>query len=512
MPAKKKSCFQITSVTQAQVAASSITDDTESLDDPDESRTEDVSSEIFDVSRADLGVCERSSSEETLNNVGEAQESQPPATGQPVNGGLSYKSIGTSRVVTPQNVGGNVPVPAPAQPFVSAPVTNSVPAATASANVAPTAPVSTSCSSRFRVIKLDHGIGEPFRRGRWTCTEFYERDSDSNRTVDSIKPTVPSDASVDRDSGLGTTVNSVVTSSAQAPDNTMDSGYSIMHPHPSELLEQGYSLTPQIGSGASAFQPTGHTSTASPQVQQAQVQPVAPQTFLSNSLNGVQHGAMQQKSPNMPPATQAQQFAYSSHPTGLSSGQPDYRQQHFGSSPQNLPMSSLPVGPPNSQVPSPLITSAGPGGQGLGGEAGSAPGLLLQGNASVAASILPGSSQQQPSGGMGLPLASSVTTTTTTPSHNAHATVPSSTNTPPGGGLAQPQGAHGGATTGLPSSFSNQAEDNRQKTDALPQPSAVVMPGKDVVKPFISEGLNLPTPAVNSLFGIRITMNVDEDR
>lgn len=76
MPAKKKSCFQITSVTTAQVA-SSITEDTESLDDPDESRTEDVSSEIFDVSRAtDYGpedVCERSSSEETLNNVGEAE-------------------------------------------------------------------------------------------------------------------------------------------------------------------------------------------------------------------------------------------------------------------------------------------------------------------------------------------------------------------------------------------------------------------------------------------------------
>ncbi|KAB1283137.1 TSC22 domain family protein 2 [Camelus dromedarius] len=76
MPAKKKSCFQITSVTTAQVATS-ITEDTESLDDPDESRTEDVSSEIFDVSRAtDYGpeeVCERSSSEETLNNVGDAE-------------------------------------------------------------------------------------------------------------------------------------------------------------------------------------------------------------------------------------------------------------------------------------------------------------------------------------------------------------------------------------------------------------------------------------------------------
>ncbi|XP_039984618.1 TSC22 domain family protein 2 isoform X2 [Xiphias gladius] len=541
MPAKKKSCFQITSVTQAQVAASSITDDTESLDDPDESRTEDVSSEIFDVSRADLGVCDRSSSEETLNNVGEPQEGLPPTTG-PVNGGLAYKSLGTGRV-TPHNLGGSVPVPATAQPFVSSSAThpltviNTVPAATVSTSVAHTAPVSASCSSRFRVIKLDHGTGEPFRRGRWTCTEFYERDSDSNvnRTVDSIKPTVTLDHSIDRDSGLGATGNSVVTSSAfsaQASENTADSGYSVghpAHPHPSELQQQGYSLAPQVGSGASAFQPTGYTTTASQQPQQAQVnmQPVAPQTFLSNSLNGVHQGAMQQKSPIMPPATQTQQFAYSTHPTGLSAGHPDYRQQHFGSSTQNLPMTTLPVVPPTNQVPSPLINPAGPGVQGPGGEAASAQGLLLHvSNAPAMAPIHPGSGQQQPvsqtqpSGGMGIAPAPSVTTTI---SHsgvqNVPATVPSTTNTPPGvpsqvpgtGVLVQPQGAHGGATIGLPSSFSNQAEDSRQKSDALPQPSAGVVPGKDGVKPFIGEGLNLPTPAVNSLFGIHIAMDVDED-
>ncbi|KAB0396602.1 hypothetical protein E2I00_012749 [Balaenoptera physalus] len=72
----------ITSVTTAQVATS-ITEDTESLDDPDESRTEDVSSEIFDVSRAtDYGpeeVCERSSSEETLNNA-QQLSSHPPVS------------------------------------------------------------------------------------------------------------------------------------------------------------------------------------------------------------------------------------------------------------------------------------------------------------------------------------------------------------------------------------------------------------------------------------------------
>lgn len=534
MPAKKKSCFQITSVTQAQVAAGSITDDTESLDDPDESRTEDVSSEIFDVSRADQGVCEKSSSEETLNNVAEPQEGQ-----QPVNGGLSYKSIGTDRV-TPHNLVGSVPVQATAQPFVPSSAThpltviNAAPATTVSTSVAHTAPVSTSCSSRFRVIKLDHGTGEPFRRGRWTCTEFYERDSDSNvnRTVDSIKPSLTLDHSIDRDSGLGATNNSVVTSSAlsaQASENTADSGYAVghpTHPHASEPTQQGYSLAPQIGSGASAFQPTGYTTTASQQPQQAQVnmQPVAPQTFLSNSLNGVHQGAMQQQSIIMPPATQAQQFTYS---TGLPPGQPDYRQQHFGSSPQNLPMTTLSVGPPTSQMPSPLITLAGPGAQGLGGEATSAHGLLLQvGSAPTMAPILPGSGQQQhinqtqPLGGLGITPAPSVTTAT---SHsgvqNTPAAVPTINNTPPGvpsqapgtGGFVQPQATHGGAPTGLPSGFSNHAEDSRQNTDALPQSSAVVVPGKDGIKPFIGGGLNLPTPTVNSLFDIHITMNVDED-
>nr|XP_043899916.1 TSC22 domain family protein 2 isoform X3 [Solea senegalensis] len=506
MPAKKKSCFQITSVTQAQVAASSITDDTESLDDPDESRTEDVSSEIFDVSRTDLGVCDMSSSEETLNNVAETQEGQPPTTG-PVNGAPSHKSSATGRV-TPQNVGGSVPTSA------THPLThiNTVPAV--STSVAPAAPVSASCSSRFRVIKLDHGSGEPFRRGRWTCTEFYERDSDSNvnRTVDSIRPTLTLDHSIDRDSGHGTTNNSVVTSSSftvQPLENNVDSSSSLgqpahlTHHHPSDLQQHGYSSAPPIGNGASAFQPTGYTSAASPQSQQAQVnmQPVAHQNVPSNGHNGVHQGAMQQKSPILSTAMQPQQFAFSTHPTGLAVGQLDYRQQHFGSSTQNLPITNLPLVPLTSQIASSLSNTA------------------------AMASIYLGSGlpvgQTQPSGGIGNAPAPSITTPTTSHngSKNVPSTVPSTTNIPqsvpsqaPGmGGLAQPLG---GATTGLPSSFINQAEDSRQKSEAPPQPFAVVMPGKDGVKPFISEALNLPTPAVNSLFGIHITMdgNVDEDR
>ncbi|XP_056133651.1 TSC22 domain family protein 2-like [Lampris incognitus] len=542
MPAKKKSCFQITSVTQAQVAASSVTDDTESLDDPDESRTEDVSSEIFDVSRADLGVCERSSSEETLNNVGESQEGQPLATG-PVNGGFSSKSIGPAHIGlghVPQHVsGGFGPGSAVSQPTVTGSATQPPVPVTVATSGAP-APVgtpsasTTSCSSRFRVIKLDHGTGEPFRRGRWTCTEFYERDSEGSsvgRTVDSIKPAVTLDQSTDRDSGLGTTGGSVVvpsTVSAQGQESTGDSGYSAAHhPRPQEPLQHGYGLAPQIGSGASAFQPTRFSTTTSQQPQQAQVnlQPAATQTPLPSGPNGVSQGAALQKSPIMPPATQAQQFAYSPHPPGLSSSQSDFRQQHFvplqpqGSGTQSLPMASLSTGPAVNQGSPPVITPAGHGAQGLGmvtqgGEVPSARGLLLQvGSGSAGVPLLPGSGLQQPvslpqpSGGVGIATAPSIPAATThSGAQNVPATVPSA-NTPPGmpsqatgaGGYAQAPGASGGA------------EDSRQKSDALPQPGTGSLPGKDGVKPFIPESLGLPTPTVNSLFGIPIPIDGDED-
>ncbi|XP_076841484.1 TSC22 domain family protein 1 isoform X2 [Brachyhypopomus gauderio] len=105
---KKKSGFQITSVTPAQISVStnnSITEDTESCDDLDESHTEDLSSsEILDVSLSranDTGVAERSSSEETLNNFHEAETpgavspNQPPVLPQPhgtmVNGAVHHQ-------------------------------------------------------------------------------------------------------------------------------------------------------------------------------------------------------------------------------------------------------------------------------------------------------------------------------------------------------------------------------------------------------------------------------------
>ncbi|ELR58263.1 TSC22 domain family protein 4, partial [Bos mutus] len=37
-------------------------------------------------------------------------------------------------------------------------------------------PCSRAPASRFRVVKLPQGLGEPYRRGRWTCVDVYERD------------------------------------------------------------------------------------------------------------------------------------------------------------------------------------------------------------------------------------------------------------------------------------------------------------------------------------------------
>ncbi|NXT69389.1 T22D2 protein, partial [Chaetops frenatus] len=424
MPAKKKSCFQITSVTTAQVA-SSITEDTESLDDPDESRTEDVSSEIFDVSRAtDYGpedVCERSSSEETLNNVGEAETPSSVSPNLLLDGQLAVAAAG---VAAGPN-GGAVPrssaVPLPA----AAPGTAVGGGSSAQAAVPSTGPsastasgamsqtVAAACSSRFRVIKLDHGTGEPYRRGRWTCMEYYDRDSDGGgvlgRAGDCIRHSSTFEqAAQERDSGLGATGGSVVISavpaSAHGPDSVADSSLAAV----SQLLQTekmnqsslqqpnfviGQQQQPQQPIGGAVPQSTAQpvfsgTSGASQQMivpQQPQPQ-VNPQGISQAGPNGkgmappnVTVGqssipvAQQQVQQANVPVTQPQQFAYSQSqipPVHLlptqPPGQAEYMQhvtimqsqgaiqQATTSSAPSAVASSLPVGQVTGQNPSPV--------------------------------------------------------------------------------------------------------------------------------------------------------------
>ncbi|NWX09769.1 T22D2 protein, partial [Caloenas nicobarica] len=427
MPAKKKSCFQITSVTTAQVA-SSITEDTESLDDPDESRTEDVSSEIFDVSRAtDYGpedVCERSSSEETLNNVGEAETPGNVSPNTLLDGQLAVAAGGVAAAlpaVAPN--GGAVPkssaVPLPAAGAAGAGGSS---AQTALPSMGPTASaaagtmsqtVAAACSSRFRVIKLDHGTGEPYRRGRWTCMEYYDRDSDGGgvmgRTGDCIRHSSTFEqAAQERDSGLGATGGSIVVSavpaSAHGPDSIADSSLTaVSQLLQTEKMNQSALQQPNfvIGQQQQPQQPIGGAmpqSTAQPMFSGASVanqQMMVPQQSQPQvNAQGVAQAGPNGKGmapptatvgqPSIPvaqqqvqqaniPVTQPQQFAYSQSqipPVHLlpaqPSGQAEYmqhmtmmpsqgaiQQATAGSAPSTV-ASSLPVGQVTGQNPSPV--------------------------------------------------------------------------------------------------------------------------------------------------------------
>ncbi|XP_066889689.1 TSC22 domain family protein 2 isoform X3 [Kogia breviceps] len=339
MPAKKKSCFQITSVTTAQVATS-ITEDTESLDDPDESRTEDVSSEIFDVSRAtDYGpeeVCERSSSEETLNNVGDAETpgtvspnlvldgQLAAAAATPANGGGAASARSVAGALASTLAAAATPAPssgAPGAPPVAGP-------SAGPGTAAPSQPPTT-CSSRFRVIKLDHGSGEPYRRGRWTCMEYYERDSDSSvltRSGDCIRHSSTFDQTADRDSGLGATGGSVVVvvasmPGAHGPDSGTDSSLTAV----SQLL---------------------------PSEKMSQPAPAPPQSF-----------GVGQPQPQLPPVGGA--VAPSSAPLppfpGAAAGPPQMMAAPPPSQPQGAAPGSVPPGPNGQGLPLTNVSLAQPG-------------------------------------------------------------------------------------------------------------------------------------------------------
>ncbi|KAL1021701.1 hypothetical protein UPYG_G00016800 [Umbra pygmaea] len=351
---KKKSGFQITSVTPAQISAStnnSIADDTESYDDMDESHTEDLS-EMLDasVSRAtDNGVPERSSSDETLNSLhgvetpgvaspneplppqslpqvtlGEALQPQVPlAPGNMMNGtvhtlqekvgpasgaGMFSGVSGTNITKMAQGKLESIPDQSSATVIVgrdmdvssvcggsgfppsvgtksidssgcqqrTSSLAGSFPGGTGTPNntqvgvaVAVTLPTTPSTQtqhaqaapgSRFRVVKLDSN-SEPFRKGRWTCTEYYEKEVPAAAPTSDPAP-VPSAACPEGEAGSavpsvvqygGTEVEAVTAQSLQPyqPPQQQDytSSQAAQNPLHSNLAPQDpnpMSMTPPV--------------------------------------------------------------------------------------------------------------------------------------------------------------------------------------------------------------------------------------------------------------------------
>ncbi|KAF6720250.1 TSC22 domain family protein 2 [Oryzias melastigma] len=508
MPAKKKSCFQITSVTQAQVAAVGAADDTESLDDPDETRNEDVSAEMYEPLRVEA-ACDRGSPEDGVNNVGEADAVASPG-GEPRKGGVSGSSQGVQQ---------QQQQPPPPTPGVS--VTTSQPAAVTGA--APPSSTSTvSCSSRFRVIKLDHGTGEPFRRGRWTCTEFYEKDSEAShagRTVDSIRHgSITLDPAADRDSGLGLTVGSVVspaTHSSLSLGSMAEASHSSTRMHPVETLPQqivhpNYSLKP--------------AATPVPSVE----------GVLQNMLPVGQNGLPQpvlpiQKSPIVTPSAQPLVYPPQQQPllpqlpvghhqsSGHVQNQTEYYQPLGPATGQTLPVSrlsigqgSIPVsGAVSGQVENAVVAGAGPVSAGQTALLGGAGGPIHVGGSIVPPSHPMSSvvqnvpvvavSSSVPSTGPAAVLSASsaampnVTTSSLPPAQRTVSKVP-------------------GVQASLAAGFGLMEGSAGRKSEGIIYAPSLVVSGREQVKSLMPESLQLATPTVNSLFGITIPVDGEEDR
>lgn len=604
MPAKKKSCFQITSVTQAQVAVIGATDDTESLDDPDESRTEDVSSEIYDMSRAEYEpACDRSSSEEALNNVGEMEGiGAMAASGVSLAGQLSGLSsnpfgdgrkVGVSGAQQPTGTGaapGLPPMPqlgaVQQQPASAANVSVNTSRPAAVTSVAPPPATSTvSSTSRFRVIKLDHGTGESFRRGRWTCTEFYEKDSEGSvvsRTVEGIRHAAGmQDASADRDSGIGLTGGSVVAPSAlsgQFLGSAVDPAISStrmqsVEPQQQQIHHPNYTTRQQGSSGSvthSSFSNIKPTAVPA-QTHVGSLQPPATHNVLPVGQNGLPQSSVHiQKSPIMPPS--AQSIAYppqqqpqvpgSHHMTSQSSGlkqnQTDYYQQQQSTSMppghatgQALSVSSLsavqqPAGQGSTTTMPPASGGASVSSQmgdiALGvGASGSkpAPSVLQQQAAGIGGAgssmIVGGSALQQQTVGLyatagqpqphGHPTSSGVQNVPAfTVSSSVPATVPTAVPSASSAAMPNvttsslPQGQTPHSKTpvafgmqGLPmTGFGLMEAVGGRKSEGLINMQSSAS-GKEPVKPLMPESLQLTTPTVNSLFGIHIPVDGEED-
>lgn len=591
MPAKKKSCFQITSVTQAQVAAIGAADDTESLEDPDETRAEDVSSEIYDMSRPEYDpACDRSSSEEALNNVGEQEAISvlaPSHIPQPSQLSLLSNPVGSEfRKVGPPGSAQGIGIPPGSSPLTQAGATQQQcpPAAstgTASGSVntsqppavtssAPATTTTVSCTSRFRVIKLDHGIGEPFRRGRWTCTEFYEKDSEGSavgRTADSTRH---AGAAVDAaaDGGIGHAGGSVVApppQSGQGFGSGADASLSSPRMHLVDAVSQ-QPVHPQSSSGralgVSGLTTPSAFSSSKPAAVSAQpalgaLQASAPHGVLSAGQNGLsQPGVHIQKSPIMPPSAQSMTYPLQQQqqlPVGHHlSSQSDYYQQQQPASVQAgqaQPASSLSVGPPSvgQGHASGLSSTSGGASDAAGGGGGSvlfgqpAAGLLQQQQpgtvGGIGGSSLAGaptkpqqSGAQYAAAGQPLPhsLHSSSSSVQNVPaiavsssvSSTAPAAVPSASSavmpnvTAPSLPPAHPPLSKPAAGSQGPSAvgFGHLESSDGAKPEGLVSAQPPVVSGKEPLKPLMPESLQLTTPTVNSLFGIQIPVDGDADR
>lgn len=413
---KKKSGFQITSVTSAQINVStsnSLADDTESYDDMDESHTEDLSSsDILDVSvskATDTGVTERSSSDETLNslqgvdtpglvspneplhlhNIPQASQQQASMVNGTVHHHPQQHSHAHSHQHHPDNMGGaqlppsttggtppGIPLassspiqvltspPGPSQSQRMSMLDNTTAAQTLATVAAGTgtemhlpgnvnitnmsavnapgmptsgttgfdssrvagqgasvgtgaAPVAVSQvgaqvvaaatntqsqqtqtqaapGSRFRVVKLDTN-SEPFRKGRWTCTEYYEKEIPSAATSETSKA---GETAAETEQGNGGAVTSPGPTAVQPPQTLQayqQPSQDFTSPQPMQNPPQVLVQNPSLAQAAVQEVGVGGHMLQQPMV--APPQPAAPQQVMAPGTVSQPPAALPQQLP-----------------------------------------------------------------------------------------------------------------------------------------------------------------------------------------------------------------------
>ncbi|MBN3322234.1 T22D1 protein, partial [Atractosteus spatula] len=167
-------------------------------------------------------------------------------------------------------------------------------------------------SSRFRVVKLDSS-SEPFRKGRWTCTEYYDKEAAApaappsdgppgHRLVESLRQTAPeSAAGSERESTSGSSVSSTVSTLSHYTESVGSGEASVGHPG-AVLSQQQLPYSQKAGQPAPAGVapqqmgfPAPQPSAAPTQMPPAHAMPPPPQ------------GILQQSTPSPPQMTQTAQ-------------------------------------------------------------------------------------------------------------------------------------------------------------------------------------------------------------
>lgn len=281
-------------------------------------------------------------------NAGISQQLQHPNSSN-----IPMTTASSAAATAAASASGGMGVSSGVQGRVGTPVTSVATPAASSAPAQPApapAPAVATTSSRFRVVKLDSS-SEPFKKGRWTCTEFYDKETppsaSSSSACDSGSPSVRQLASEgfagasERDSASGSSVSSTMSTLSHYSEilGGGETGGAPVPQHDYSSVPQGFQGIPH---SVGALQPQeAHSKTSVPPSAPANVHQPARMSSLQTT-NGLSTSAVHQ-------LTYAQ--AVASPPGASTQGLVGVKQQKIGYAAQLQPQPANPQAAPGQLRP-----------------------------------------------------------------------------------------------------------------------------------------------------------------